>query len=244
MCMRGSLRYTMSGAIAARTDSYSAALWSYMHVQSKCVKMFHVRMRGSLRRALSGVTAARRDSHCAVLWLHMDELCRTHAWVMSHFARVNESCRTYECVMSQAWMRGWMAARNDSYGAAFWSCMYINSKCIKIFYMYIYVLRRHAYMYVHSKYIKISYMYIHSKCIKIWRIHTCHMTRLYVRYDAFICVMWLIHMCELTHSNVQHESSKCATWFIHLYVRHLFFIRLAVYEKSILYEKRIRGGYG
>jgi len=94
--------------------------------------------------------------------------------------------------------------------SALWSCMYIHTwKCIKIFYMYIYVLRRPAYMYIHSKYIEISYMCIRGKSVKTWRIHTCPMTRSYVRHDAFICVMWLIHMCALTHSNVQHESSKC-----------------------------------
>jgi len=50
----------------------------------------------------------------------------------------------------------------------------------------------------------------------------CHVTRLYVPRDLFICVTWIIDMCDLTPLYVRHDSFICVTWLIRTYISHSY----------------------
>jgi len=135
---------------------------------------------------------------------------------MSH---VNESCLTYEWVMSHTWMSqschmyGWVTLPVSQESAHGPQKIYtMNESC-------------HAYEWVTS-----------HIWMSLWMSHVTHMNaschacvlHIHVWHDAFICVTWLIHMCDVTHSYVRHDSLIYITHTCdktHSYEWHDSFIR-------------------
>jgi len=158
---------------------------------------------------------------------HMDESCYTYEWVMSHtwmshVTHMNESCHTHAWVMSHIWT-GHVTHMNESchtYEWVMWhiwmsDVTHVNELC-------------HTYEWV------MSHVPV-GRGSKRQRVqeHTCLPRTLVVqhllcmRHDAFIRVTWVIHMCDMTHLYVWHTQSYIrllkmpvaplmgATWRIH-----------------------------
>jgi len=119
----------------------------------------------------------------------------SHIW-MRHVPHMNESCPTYEWVMS-----------------------HINQMNVSIPFKEPFSLSCHDPM-THTQWhtpndthpdphghFNFTNHYV------TWLIHVCDMTLSCVWHDLFICVTWLIHTCETIHdSHVWHDSFICATW--------------------------------
>ena len=115
---------------------------------------------------------------------HSNESCHTYEWVMScmrmrHVKHMNESCHTYIWVMSHMWM-GHVTYTNESCHTNEWVVSNIWMSHV------------------------MSHVYIHE----------CDMTHSYMWYDSFIFVTWLIHIFDMTHSYISHDSFISVTWLI------------------------------
>jgi len=187
--------------------------------------------------------------HTYVL-IHRSDTCRiyeyeSHIW-MSHVTHINESCHTYEWVMSHIWRlihmcsficQTLVASMNMSHVrhlSHIW--IWVMSDTCRI-YSYMRQVSDMTHSYV--RLLRINYEYflfplsspplsawapllyiIHYYILyctcTTWLIHMCDMTHSYVWHDSFICVTWLIHMYDMAHSYVCHDSFICATWLIHM----------------------------
>jgi len=140
---------------------------------------------------------------------------------MSHVAHMNESCRTYEWVMSHI-LQYWVMYESY-YGSLLEVTLshvaHINESCRTCWKSLVF---KYAW---HDSFICVTWLiamhdmthsYVgHGPCVLMWLIHMCDMTHSYMWHDSFIYVTWLIHMCAMTHSYVWHDSFICVTWLIH-----------------------------
>ena len=132
---------------------------------------------------------------------------------MSHVARVNESCHTYDhahfnesCqwVMLHTYMS--YATRINKFNKDKWFVEWLVQTCDRMnkFYEDSWYVTRLIYTCATTCF----YMW-HDSCMSvIWLIHMCDVTYLYVRYDVFIRVKWLIHTCSTTHKFI-HAARLC-----------------------------------
>jgi len=121
---------------------------------------------------------------------------------MSHLTHMNESCQTFESVMSHIQM-------SHTYA---WDKSHRNESC-------------HTYEWV------MSHRCDPTSCIHLWHdasmcatwlIHMCPMTHSCMCHDSFICLTWLVHMCDITHYTcdmthpcVRHDLFMCVPSLIH-----------------------------
>jgi len=134
---------------------------------------------------------------------HMNESCHTYEWVMSHIwmshvAHMNASCHTNDCVTSHIWTR-LVTHMNESYHMYQWPPLF-------------YMTLSDGW---HGSFTRVTWL-IHLLIIATWLIHTCAVTHsnraknescvLEVWHDSFAGVTWRIQMCDMTHSHVWHKS--------------------------------------
>ena len=123
----------------------------------------------------------------------------SHIW-MSHVTHMNESCHTYEWVISHIYftahprttapVRGFVW--HDIFTCGSW-LMYMEDMT-------------HSYKW-HSvfKFETPSFIYV------TWLIYMCDMTHSYVWHDSLICMTWLINMCDMAHSTYCNTLQQTAT---------------------------------
>jgi len=155
----------------------------------------------------------------------------SHVWI-SHATRMNESCHTYEWIMSRVWMRcvctayackvrnapvfespAWMShvtRMNESCHTYEWVMAHKWISAVFVFESYIW--RNHV---THMKESRHTYEWVmshtwmsrcpcaQSVCVT-WLIHVRDAS--FIWYTCTICVSWLIHSCDTTHSYVWHDS--------------------------------------
>jgi len=120
-----------------------------------------------------------------------------------YLSHMNESCLTYEWVMSHIWMR------HDSFicDTTYLYLSFIWDTFIALTFIALY----------NTKVARVcSTSDVTHPCVT-WLIHICDMTRSHVWHDSFVCVPGLIHMLERIHSCVRHDS------FIRAHVWHVSF---------------------
>jgi len=121
---------------------------------------------------------------------------------MSHVTHMNESCHTYEWVMSHIWMSP-VTHMNESWNDA---CVWRDSfMCVKWLI--------HMCDMIHTFVWRDSFILddklressdIQSNHYTL--IHMREMTYSYVWHDSFICAIWLIHMCDMTLWYIRDDS--------------------------------------
>jgi len=117
----------------------------------------------------------------------------TCQWLrISHITYMNETCHTYEWVMSHAWISDGTHLQARICGGCPRSLGSLRKKPTTE-----------------------SSRYLNSFLCVPWLIHMCAMTHSDVCHDSCICVTRLNHMCDMTHSDVWHDSFRCVTWPIH-----------------------------
>jgi len=153
------------------------------------------------------------DSFIRVTWLiHMCDCCTAPRPV--YVTHMNESCHTYEWVVSHIWM-----------SRAYVSLLHRTAPCI--------CDMTHSYVW-HNPLIRVTWLIHMCHCCTAprpvyvtWLIHMCDTTHSYVWRGSFICVtaaphcaMYMWHdsficvtqptcMCDVAHSYVWHRSILC-----------------------------------
>jgi len=128
---------------------------------------------------------------------HMNESCHTYEWVMSHIwmshdTHMNESRHIYECVTASIRMS--QLTTFDSSVRVTWPSPMAGSwaGCTRC---------KHDCMWpTHN----------------IWLIRACDVTQSHVCHDSLVRLTWRFHMCDMTHSHVWLDSFLCVTWLIHM----------------------------
>jgi len=146
----------------------------------------------SIPRAGTCSTHTYASFHTCVTHISTSHTHTCHADMSAGVTRMNESCHTYEWVMSHVWM-SYVTCMNESH-------MSHRNECGIL-------VQSVAHLHVwHDSFIFVP-----------WLIHMCDMTHSYVWNDSFICVTWVIHMCDVTHSHVCRDSFIRVTCLIHMY---------------------------
>jgi len=123
---------------------------------------------------------------------------------------MNESCLTYEWVMSHVWMRHVSHMNIDT---LYWHVIVWHDSLICVTWLIHMWDMTHSCVW-HDSLMCVASFFINAQtAIRFSRqstSHTCDMTHLYVWHDSPICVNWLTHMCDMTHSCMWHDSLICA----------------------------------
>ena len=158
----------------------------------------------------------------------------TYACALSHSyvnaTHLNESCHTYEWVMSHLWMTSrYICVCSLAFICVAHSYVWHDLCMCDMTYS---LLQEPSPLLFHACDMTHSYVR-HDSFIRVtWLIDTFDMTRAYVWHDSFILVTWLIHACDMTHSYVWHDLFMRVTWLMHTcdmnhsYVRHDSCIRV------------------
>ena len=179
-------------------------IWKHYHMNGSCDRRERRVVRWGLREGVSVQ---------AVSWMihvtRINESCHTYQWIMSHTSmshvtHMNESCHMCDMTHSYVW--------HDSFMCVTWLIHMCDMT--------------HWYVW-HDSFRTLPELKSPPVTPNVrLAFHVCHMTH---SYDtAFTCVTWLIPMCHMTHSYVWHDSLICVTWLIrmrdmtHSYVRHDF----------------------
>ena len=157
-----------------------------------------------------------------------NESCHTYEWVMlhkymSHVPHMKKSCHTYEGVMSHIWMAHGTQEHSyvghDSF-ISFICATWLVCACDMTF-LCVTRLIHFIYMWdmTHSFHSYVG----HDLFVRVtWLFHICHMAHsfhLYVGHDSFIsllCETWPVRTCDISY--VGHDSFisfVCGTWLIH-----------------------------
>ena len=154
----------------------------------------------------------------------MNESCHTYEWVMSHLRRnMSQNCRIratwliHTCDMTLTSAKSSSSSPHPSLAVA---------ETVSV------PVRRDSWI------------------CAAWLIDICCITHSYVWHDSFICVAWLIHMCDMalihvcdmTDSNMRmrHDSFMCETWRtgwrrpIECLKLHVIFCRRATRKRALI----------
>ena len=168
-------------------------------------------------------TNTHTHSHTHTIWMshvsHMNESCLTYEWVMSHTVSISQrqsAARHYSRGIGQTLQTPTPRTLDE---LAWGSPSYVRHDS---FICETWLI--HTRDMVHS-YVKALCVRHDSFVCQIWFFHCLHawdVTRWYVRHDSFIREAWLIHTWDMTHSYVRHdafiwESFMCETWLIHVW---------------------------
>ena len=126
-----------------------------------------------------------------------------------HVTHMNESCHTYEWVMSHAWMSHvtHMNKSRHTRDGLIHTCGMTHS----------YVCHEVGFT-CHDSVIRVTWL-IHllvrmCDMMRALRLSHMHMEKssrtevAFTRHNSFICVPWLIHICDMTHSFLFHDRLK------------------------------------
>jgi len=149
-------------------------------------------------RSVSRHYGVKRDVSVCMMTLILMVLWRSEEWVLWH---MNESCRTYEWVMSHTWQCAWRRSfsmvlwRSYEWGMSnLWMSHVMHITVCMATLISMVLWRSQAWL---ASFISVS----GSR-----PIHMCDMTHSYVWHDPFIRVPRLIHTLTMTHSCVRHDS--------------------------------------
>ena len=165
----------------------------------------------------------------------MCDMTHSHGWYVT-FARdmthVNESCHTYDWVMSHIWMR---------------HVTHMNESCHT---WYATFARDMAHSYVwhdlficitqHKSFMCVVWILSERWCLRPPR--TCVYFITNVGHDSFICVTWhdsficLIHMCDMIHWYHQLIRIIHVCAMTHSYVNHLYECNVPFIYESFMCE--------